>query len=50
LYIGYQETLPAVEYLGNRIKLALNYFTGKSNEEIEKALERLKGEAANHDS
>ncbi|MDR2921917.1 MAG: hypothetical protein LBU85_01090 [Treponema sp.] len=38
LYTGYQETLPAVEYLGERIKLALNYFTGKTNAEIEKAL------------
>jgi hypothetical protein len=42
LYDGYQETLPAVEYLGERIKLALNHFTGKTNEEIEKALKEKK--------
>jgi hypothetical protein len=42
LYIGYQETLPAVEYLGERIALALNYFTGKSNKEIENLLEGQK--------
>jgi hypothetical protein len=41
LFIGYQETLPAVEYLGKRIELALNYFTGKSNEEIKEVLEML---------
>ena len=36
LYIGFKETLPFVEYLGDRIALSLNYFKGKSNEEIEK--------------
>ena len=36
LYIGYEETLPFVEYLGKRIELAFNYFKGKNNEEIEK--------------
>jgi hypothetical protein len=36
LYIGYKETLPFVEYLGERIALSLNYFKGKSNKEIEK--------------
>ena len=39
LYAGYKETLPFVEYLGKRIVLALNYFKGKSNEEIKKLLE-----------
>jgi len=39
LYVGYKETLPFVEYLGERIGLALNYFKGKSNEEIETLLE-----------
>lgn len=43
LFIGYQETLPAVKYLGERIVLALNYFTGKNNEEIKKGLEGLEG-------
>jgi hypothetical protein len=36
LYVGYVETKPFVEYLGDRIVLALNYFKGKSNEEIKK--------------
>jgi len=40
LYIGYLETKPFVEYLGDRIALALNYYKGKSNEEIEKAVKR----------
>jgi len=38
LRIGYEETKPLVEYLGDRIALALNYFKGKSNEEIKKAI------------
>jgi hypothetical protein len=38
LYDGYEETLPFVEYLGERMVLALNYFKGKSNEEIETAI------------
>lgn len=38
LYIGYEETLPFVEYLGRRIELTFNYFRGKSNEEIETLL------------
>jgi hypothetical protein len=42
LFIGYQETLSAVKYLGKRIELALNYFTGKSNEEIEEVLEEAR--------
>lgn len=45
LWIGYVETKPFVEYLGDRIALALNYFKGKSNEEIKKAIEVKKGEA-----
>jgi hypothetical protein len=36
LYVGYVETKPFVKYLGDRIALALNYFKGKSNEEIKK--------------
>jgi len=36
LRIGYEETKPFVEYLGDRIALALNHFKGKSNEEIRK--------------
>ena len=35
LRVGYEETLPFVKYLGKRIAFALNYFKGKSNEEIE---------------
>ena len=46
-YAGYKETLPFVEYLGDRIALALNYFKGKSNEEI-KAMEGIKGEKKNN--
>ena len=34
-YDGYEETLPFIKYLGKRIELALNFFKGKSNEEIE---------------
>jgi hypothetical protein len=44
LYVGYEETLPFVEYLGERMVLALNYFTGKSNEEIKKLLEENQNE------
>jgi len=40
LYIGYEETLSFVEYLGRRIELAFNYFKGKSNKEIEKLLNK----------
>jgi hypothetical protein len=40
LYVGYQQTLQAVKYLGERIKLALNFFRGKTNEEIKKVLDK----------
>ena len=38
LYIGYKETLPFVEYLGERIAFSLNYFKGKSNNEIKELI------------
>jgi hypothetical protein len=41
LRVGYEETKTFVEYLGDRIELALNYFKGKSNEEIKRATEGL---------
>jgi len=47
LRIGYEETLPFVKHLGERMALALNFFKGISNEELKVVVDCKKKELQN---